>query len=252
MQLTHVPTIRVPLSWPLRYIKQLLHLADSTFLSSPNSTFAFFHFHSRTQSFPFRRFNSITIRSRLDPGQHSLKDPCPDRISAVQCCTASMTSSTDQILSRILDELTELKVKNSHLEAKVDSLQNAATLPSPSSHARRQSSSGFTALGAHSFSPSQPADFSFGTSPPPQPLGPPAHPLGGLPQTAGPSPAETPDLGTKKLPVNGSASPSIPAATSSTAGYYSSRVILTTYPARSASNPYRSTGPLKILSSVDL
>lgn len=30
-----------------------------------------------------------------------------------------MTSSTDHILSRILDELTELKVKNSHLEAKV-------------------------------------------------------------------------------------------------------------------------------------
>ena len=30
-----------------------------------------------------------------------------------------MTSSTDQILSRILDELTELRVKNTHLEAKV-------------------------------------------------------------------------------------------------------------------------------------
>lgn len=34
-----------------------------------------------------------------------------------------MTTSTDQILSRILDELTELKVKNSHLEAKVRMLK---------------------------------------------------------------------------------------------------------------------------------
>ncbi|KAJ1031681.1 hypothetical protein NDA13_002071 [Ustilago tritici] len=149
-----------------------------------------------------------------------------------------MTSSTDQILSRILDEITELKIKNSHLEAKVDSLQNAATLPSPSSQVRRQSSSGFTALGAHSLSPSQPADLAFGTSPPPQPLGPPAHPLGGLPQTNGPSPISTPDLGTRKLPTaNGAASPSQPASISSTAGYYSSRVILTTYPGQVGIKP---------------
>ncbi len=39
-----------------------------------------------------------------------------------------MTTSTDQILSRILDELTELKVKNSHLEAKVGSRRVVAEL----------------------------------------------------------------------------------------------------------------------------
>lgn len=148
-------------------------------------------------------------------------------------------ATTDQILSRILDELTELRVRNSQLEAKVDELQGSTILPSPSSHARRQSSSGFTALGAHSFSPSLPVEIALSTSPPAQPLGPPAHStsFSGLPQTNNPSPVATPELSaTKKLPSNGAQSPT-QSASSSNNGYYSSRVILTTYPGQVGIRP---------------
>ncbi|PWN52500.1 hypothetical protein IE53DRAFT_326546 [Violaceomyces palustris] len=129
--------------------------------------------------------------------------------------------STAQYLAKILEEITDLKARNAQLEAKVDSLHGAATLSSPSSHARRMSSTGLSALSAANFSPSQPIDNLLSSSPPPQPLGPPLTSLQ-LPQTTNPTPEMTPELSAKKSPVGST---------------YSQRVILTTYPGQVGIKP---------------
>ncbi|KAN0062263.1 hypothetical protein ACQY0O_005444 [Thecaphora frezii] len=156
-----------------------------------------------------------------------------------------MATNSADVLAKILDELTELKVRNAHLEAKVDALHGAATLASPSSYARRQSSTGLHPFAPSAVSPSQPVGLALSTSPPAQPLGPSA--LGGLPQTTGPTPTLSPDLGgggARKQPSSSPATAPVDASTASTStaastinGYYSRAVILTTYPGQVGIRP---------------
>ncbi|EPQ26061.1 uncharacterized protein PFL1_06269 [Pseudozyma flocculosa PF-1] len=170
-----------------------------------------------------------------------------------------MSQDSAEVLAKILDELTELKIRNAHLEAKVDALHGAATLPSPSSHARRQSSTGLSPLvqTTTASSGSAAAALALGSSPPPHALGPSVlQSIHGVPQTNSPTPVLTPDLGAKKTLPHQSPPPPPPPSSSSAAssatasagettaspayttnGYYSSRVILTTYPGQVGIKP---------------
>ncbi|UZJ54574.1 hypothetical protein CBS101457_003894 [Exobasidium rhododendri] len=139
--------------------------------------------------------------------------------------------ATTQALATILAELNEMKLRNAQLEMKVDQLHGAATIGSPSSHSRRISSNGLSPL-TRPHDAIQPGLAIFGSSPPSQPLGPPIFGItrnepsqaAPLPQTNNPTPLDTPDLG-------------VQAAGNELQSYYSSRVILTTYPGQSGIHP---------------
>ncbi|CEH18442.1 gtp cyclohydrolase ii [Ceraceosorus bombacis] len=139
------------------------------------------------------------------------------------------------VLGEILRELREIKERNKELEAKVDALHGAATLSnvaSPSSfaaHTRRLSGGGLSPLhraigsAASNAVPANARDSAalLGSSPPAQPLGPPAVPV---PVPAAPV-ASSHEIGSSALKKN------------PTEGYYSDRVILSTYPGQSGIKP---------------
>jgi GTP cyclohydrolase II len=157
---------------------------------------------------------------------------------------ASGDPATTEALAKILSELNEMKLRNAQLEQKLDNLHGITAIPSPSSHARKMSSSGLSPMVRPLESAGGSFSTMYGSSPPAQPLGPPSHPLrtsatatssasttssaaGVLPQTNNPTPHGTPDL--DGVARRGSLD--------AHAQTYSSHVILSTYPGQAGIRP---------------